>query len=160
MWTDIATNYPLFDRFTKFQAICGKSIRFWEDVWCDRDPLKDSFLDLYLISSKKDTSIHDCWDNSNQTWNLGIRRGLFDRELSSWADLIEKLDSVQLGSDMYKIIWQLDGLGVYTTKSVVQKLSNISPKMNSTITTLIWKHRSPKKVKVYLWSLVFGTLLR
>lgn len=29
LWIDIVVNYPLFDCFIKFQAICGKNIRFW-----------------------------------------------------------------------------------------------------------------------------------
>lgn len=79
MWLNIQKNYVLFEKFTRFQVSCGKNISFWEDAWCGSEPLKDTFPDIYVISQKKNTSIHDCWDANNQTWNLGLRRGLFER---------------------------------------------------------------------------------
>lgn len=97
LWVDIARNDPLFARFEKFMAGCGKSICFRHDVWVDPSPLKDCFLDMYAFSFKKETTVFDCWDNNNHVGDLGLRSGLFDREMDGWACLVEKLNSIQLG---------------------------------------------------------------
>lgn len=110
---DIAKNYTTFDQFTKFSVKCGKNIRFWEDRWCDNEPLQTSFPDLYSISGKKGKPIIDCWDCANQSWNLDFRRGLFDREIGSRMALVEKLNNVQLDSEPNRMCWQLGGSGTY-----------------------------------------------
>lgn len=55
----------------------------WEDKWCGAEPLTTKFPDIYSIIIKKDVSIVDCWVNDQQTWDLGIRRPLFDR-VAEW----------------------------------------------------------------------------
>lgn len=62
----------------------------WEDKWCGAEPLTTKFPDIYSIIIKKDVSIVDCWVNDQQTWDLGIRRPLFDRELQSGDCLFPK----------------------------------------------------------------------
>lgn len=122
------------------------------------NPLIDASLISFLISNKKEACIQDCWDSDNQTWNLGIRRVLFDREFGSWVSLIEKLNSVRLGPRLDKIIWKLVGYGRFSSRSMTHDLSVKSSKINAILSNLIWKHKCLKKVKIFLWSLAYRSL--
>lgn len=48
----------------------------------------------------------DCWDENHGTYNLGIRRGVFDRVLRAWIGLTNNLEAFCLGHVKTK----LDGL--------------------------------------------------
>ncbi|MDV3146764.1 MAG: hypothetical protein Q8754_02990, partial [Sweet potato little leaf phytoplasma] len=120
---DIAANYPLFEQFTTFTVNCGNNIRFWEDIWCDNQPLQALFPDLYMISRKKNVPIVECWNGEQQSWSLDFKRGLFDREVSSWMALVEKINFVNLGDGQDNIRWTLDASGMYTAKSMFQNMT-------------------------------------
>lgn len=85
-------------------------------------PLKISFPNIFALSQKKEALIVDCWDDENKTWNLGLRRSLFNREFQSWVAFVEKLHAVNLGNEVYKILWSLERSGVYTCKSPSESL--------------------------------------
>lgn len=36
--------------------------------------------------------VADCWLEASQTWDLGLRRNLFDREIPRWVLFAEKLE--------------------------------------------------------------------
>lgn len=154
----MAKLYPLFNRFTKFIAKDGKNMRFWEDCWCDNQTLKLCFPNLFVVSSRKEASVFQCWDMENNMWNLSLRRGLFNRELSSWIALVEKINDVRLISEPDMIRWQPKSSGVYSTKSMFQNLVGTTTRIGPSITNLIWNHKSPKMVKVFLWSWAYRSL--
>lgn len=61
-------------------------IRCWVDSWCDSQPLAQKFPDIFTLSLKKDAVIADCWCTSSQTWDLGLRRCVFDRVRGNGCD--------------------------------------------------------------------------
>lgn len=83
---------------------------------------------------------------------------MFDREIQDWIALVEKLNSVQRGEGMDRIQWTLKGSGSYSSKSMFYHLNDRQSIANSTLTSLIWKGKCPKKVKVFLWSLAYRSL--
>lgn len=79
-----------------FKANNGRKIRFWRDLWVGDKTLEQAFPDLFRISSRKDDTISNCWNEEQQDWDLGFRGGLHDREVNSWLGLVNQLDAIAL----------------------------------------------------------------
>lgn len=88
-WVDIQGTRSTFSEHIFYKVSLGESVRFWEDTWIDSFPLSTSFPELYGISNKKGKKIRDCWLSEAGTWDLGMRRNLFEREVDSWAVLTQ-----------------------------------------------------------------------
>jgi len=43
----------------------GKTIRFWEDVWCGNCCLATQFWELYIIADPKNIRLASVWDGEN-----------------------------------------------------------------------------------------------
>jgi hypothetical protein len=43
----------VFSRFIRFEMEDGSKIRFWYDLWCGGQPLKEAFLGLFSIACCK-----------------------------------------------------------------------------------------------------------
>lgn len=67
LWASILKHKEQFFKFTEFIVGNGKAIRFWEDSWCDSQPLVEKFPDIFTLSLNKDDVIVDYWCASNQT---------------------------------------------------------------------------------------------
>lgn len=80
-WFDIVKMAPLYERFIKFKAGKGQRISFWKDKWQGVSSLKEDFPDIFSLSLKQNAMVAECCDEVQGTWNLGIRRGVFEREV-------------------------------------------------------------------------------
>lgn len=67
------------------------------DNWVSESPLAQVFLDIFAVSLNQGDSIVECWNAEQNAWDLGFLRGLFERELANWANLVQSLDLVVLG---------------------------------------------------------------
>lgn len=54
---------------------------------------------------------------------MGIRRGIFDREMTSWTELTEILDRIRLGEGEDVIVWALEREGSFAVKSAFLSLT-------------------------------------
>lgn len=154
-WSDIDANRRAFLGLTFFKVSMRNRVRFWEDTLVDPLPLSISFLEFYALSSIKGKSIADCWRSEVLTWDLSLRRNLFDRELDRWSSFTEKLDGVVLGQGRDVLWWKADRSRVFSEKSAFLVLTTLSPRMQSSTSNLIWNFRVPKKVKVFMWFLFY-----
>ncbi|XP_022158566.1 uncharacterized protein LOC111025019 [Momordica charantia] len=77
-WFDIAKNLSAFQEMVVFKANQGDRLSFWMDKWAGNLPLLDEFPDMFALSLKQNAYVKDCWNEENQTWDLALRRGLFD----------------------------------------------------------------------------------
>lgn len=68
---------------------------FCEDNWVGDDPLGVCYLELYVVSLKKKSTVVDCWDNVNQIWNLGLGRGICDCDLIGLVSLEREMEQVK-----------------------------------------------------------------
>jgi hypothetical protein len=50
LWKFIRHRWDKFSRLLKFEVGAGTNIRFWDDVWCGGEPLKDVFPELHRIA--------------------------------------------------------------------------------------------------------------
>ena len=69
-----------FERHFRFDPEVGSRIRFWEDVWCGENSLKDTFPGLFSIASVKEASIADNVERFNGAiqWNIVFTRLIHD----------------------------------------------------------------------------------
>lgn len=137
----------------------GTRIKFWMDLWIGERPLADAFPDLFNISTTKKATVADCWNSSENDWDLGFRRGLFDWEVDSWMNLIHIIDVVRIGEGEDRVSWSIGKRGSFSTRSARLKMVECIPSLKSPLISTIWNFKAPKKIKVFLWSLAHRALI-
>jgi hypothetical protein len=53
LWRKIRNGWNYFSNFLFYKVGDGSHINFWHDVWCEIEPLKHSFSELYSIARIK-----------------------------------------------------------------------------------------------------------
>ena len=143
----------------RFEVGNGNRVRFWEDRWVREGLLKDSFPRLFALSSKHSLSI-DCFVDSQvfpHNWDFGFRRNLNERETAEVIKLLEILEGFRLcASKRDRRRWDLEVLGYFTCKSFQSFLRNKGRVVTFPPFSLVWKAKSPPKVKVFVWLVVLG----
>ena len=66
LWKSIKQEWPTFSKYLQFYVGDGIWVKFWYDVWCGECPLKESFPDLFSISSVKDSLIAEVFNLANR----------------------------------------------------------------------------------------------
>ena len=84
------------------------------------EPLAEKFPNLFSLSLNKDAYV-DCWCIVTLSWNLGIRRNMFDNKLDNVASILEILYSWTL--QMVMIV--LNGLPMLMAASLGSLLLSI-----------------------------------
>lgn len=87
----------MYESFIRFKAGNGHNVRFWKDRWLRESTLKEDFTDIFNLSLNQDATLVDAWNEDLGTWNLSIRRGIFDWEMQAWIGLTEKLEDLPVG---------------------------------------------------------------
>ncbi|RVW43704.1 hypothetical protein CK203_080516 [Vitis vinifera] len=59
----------------------GKRVKFWKDLWCEDQTLKDVFPTLFLLVVDKEGWVSDAWEESGE---LGCWSPRFSRHLNDW----------------------------------------------------------------------------
>jgi len=82
----------------------GSKIRFWHDLWCRDQPLKESFSELFSIPCCKEAWVADNMQFSNGgiQWNVSFIRSVIDWEVDlviAFFDLLYSLMLRQGGED-------------------------------------------------------------
>jgi hypothetical protein len=57
----------------------GEQIRFWEDVWIDKVPLRVTYTKLFSLCSDPDALVEDMEEDGE--WQLEFRRELSDTQI-------------------------------------------------------------------------------
>jgi hypothetical protein len=65
LWKNIRKGWSLFCSHTRFELGDESKIRFWNDVWCGKLPLKVAFLALYVVAREKNAFVADHLDYSS-----------------------------------------------------------------------------------------------
>ncbi|KAA0059476.1 Transposon TX1 uncharacterized [Cucumis melo var. makuwa] len=122
-----------------------------QDRWCAAQPLASLYHDIYLISSKKNALVAHYWVDSNQAWDLGLRRRVFDREIGNYIALAQLLTGWVVNRARDSLRSKLEASGQFSTKSTFLKLTKRATKVNLPVVNLIWKPKIP-------WSLAYRSL--
>ena len=59
----------------------GKRFKFWKDLWCEDQMLKEAFPNLFLLAIDKDGWVSDAWEEGGE---LGCWSPRFSRRLNDW----------------------------------------------------------------------------
>ena len=59
VWKHIWRGWEVFSRCIKFGVGDGTHIRFWHDIWCGEQSLKEAFPELFRIASNKEAWVKD-----------------------------------------------------------------------------------------------------
>lgn len=57
LWKEI--NMDVFFSFIKFKVNKGDRVKFWLDVWCSREPLKDLFPSCFSLAISRNGSVQE-----------------------------------------------------------------------------------------------------
>ncbi|KAL4383394.1 hypothetical protein GQ457_15G018290 [Hibiscus cannabinus] len=137
----------------KFQVGDGSSIRFWFECWLLDTPLKDSFPRIFAICISKQGTIAEFGrkDNGVWTWDIPLRRSLFDWEIEQWNSLLVLLQGYRANNfEIDWVRWEGAGDGKYSVKSLVNKCIVLSSS-EADWGSLLWRGIPPPKVEVFTW---------
>ena len=83
VWKHIWRGWEGFSRFIKFGVGDGSHIRFWHDIWCGEQSLKEAFPELFQIVSNKEAWVKDYMQMVNNViqWNVPFSRAVHDWEV-------------------------------------------------------------------------------
>ncbi|KAL4385238.1 hypothetical protein GQ457_15G008200 [Hibiscus cannabinus] len=165
MWRDFLNSYyalddqgSIFRSNLLLQVGDGKSVSFWNDTWACDQPLQSKFPRIFALAVKKSGMIVDfgfrC--NNSWSWNIQLRRRLFDWEIPIWnsfQSLLNNFQSSGLDKDWIKWLGSSDGL--YSPKSL---RSLLAPAANSNVNwdKFVWIGLAPPMVEAFVWRLLHG----
>ncbi|KAK8492985.1 hypothetical protein V6N11_061977 [Hibiscus sabdariffa] len=163
MWSSIVKSYEKDDLFgvclrnnLKIQIGDGKSIRFWFDNWIAEAPLRFKFPRIFVVCSSKQGTVGEFEhkDNGMWSWDIPLRRQLFDWEVDQWNSLLTLLSGCRTSNfDADWIRWEGVGDGKYSVKSMVSKVTGNSSS-GGDWKTLVWRGLAPPKVEVFTWLVI------
>ncbi|RVW79726.1 hypothetical protein CK203_042340 [Vitis vinifera] len=94
----------------------GRRVKFWKDLWCEDQTLKDAFPTLFLLAVEKDGSVSDAWEESGELgyWSPHFSRHLNDWEMGEVESLFRKLHSLAVRRDVDDTLsWRESGTGCF-----------------------------------------------
>ena len=70
-------------------------MKFWKDLWCENQSLKDAFPNLFNLAVNKEGWVADAWeeDGVRGSWGLRFNRHLNDWEVGEVESLLSKFSS-------------------------------------------------------------------
>ncbi|PON98757.1 hypothetical protein TorRG33x02_053720, partial [Trema orientale] len=102
-----------------------------DSFWVGGDSFAAAFPSFCRLSSNKGRFISEFYESSgpdpsdSNSWNFHFRRNLNDKEVSQLLDLISRLESVRISSNVKdRRIWMEDSSGVFSCKSAFVYLSS------------------------------------
>ena len=106
----------------------GDKESFWNDVFVDYIPLKDSFPRIYALAVQKEGLIQNFgfWRDSTWVWTVELRRQLFGWEVAQWQCFKNFTDSIHIRKGFDDAIaWTLNNSGTFTAGSFRRAIENV-----------------------------------
>lgn len=121
-WKGIMLQKPFFERHISYLVGNGRRIKFWDDRWCCRDPLRTKFPNLYTAVDTKDCFISDMLETGElgSSWNFKPKRRLRDVEIREMTELLSLVGNFSATEDEYSRQWD-EGRCEFSAKAVRQK---------------------------------------
>lgn len=82
-------------------------------------------------------------------WNMDFRRNLGEEERAELDDLLEALELVEITDNDDCLIWGLESLGKFSSRSLYRPMTNpgeVDIRMRN-----IWEVKLPLKIKIFMW---------
>jgi hypothetical protein len=160
LWKFIHHRWDKFSRLLKFEVGAGTNIRFWEDVWCGGEPLKDVFPELHRIARVQDAVVadHVHFRGASVHWEVQFTRLVQDWELESVSLFLELLYSATIHRlEEDKLCWKPSPDKGFQVKSYYKEIC--SPGTGSFPWKSIWKSKVPPRIAFFTWTAALGKIL-
>ncbi|GMI90228.1 hypothetical protein like AT4G29090 [Hibiscus trionum] len=160
MWRDIWKSFTAEDTFGNtlrknlgIKIGNGKNIKFWSDIWLGDTSLQVRFPRIFALATNKLCYIADVGRRgpSGWSWEIQLRRNVFDWERLQWADLLNCLNSVPIqGLEHDWIQWRGSTDGCFSVKSFRAALGVQNSDRNFWKNN-VWLGFAPPKVEAFFW---------
>uniref|UniRef100_A0A2N9I916 Reverse transcriptase domain-containing protein n=1 Tax=Fagus sylvatica TaxID=28930 RepID=A0A2N9I916_FAGSY len=150
LWKFIRNGWDKFSRLLTFEVGDGTRIRFWDDVWCNGEPLKVVFPELYRIARVKDAVVadHMQFRGVSVHWEVNFTRLIQDWELESVSAFLEVLYSVTIHrNEEDKLIWKPSPEKGFQVKFFYKEI--FSPGVGVFPWKSIWKTKAPPRIAFF-----------
>ncbi|KAG6718914.1 hypothetical protein I3842_04G177000 [Carya illinoinensis] len=123
VWKHIRQGWGVFSHQTRLVVGKGTHIKFWRDILCGEEALKDSFPSVFRVACNQEASMADfmvCSRNQIQ-WNVTFSRAAQNWELDSFETFFSLVYPVRLtGLRADKLWWTPVGKGTFLVRSFLQ----------------------------------------
>jgi hypothetical protein len=166
VWKHIRRGWELFSKFIRFEVGDGTRIRFWQDVWCGDQPLKESFPVLFRIARNKEAWVSDHMQIMNEEihWNVQFFREVQDWEVEVVIAFYSKLyETRRHMGRVDRICWIPAKRKCFEVRSYFGVLSPVSDRYEDGCSFFpwkgIWKVKVPLRVSFFVWTASLGKIL-
>ena len=118
----------------------GRNVKFWKDLWCEDQTLKDDFPNLFLLAVNKEEWVFDAWKESREvdSWNPLFSRHFNDWELEEEEGLFQKLHLLVLNRDVEDVLsWKNSKNYYFSVRSLYRSFTRASSDLFPW--TIIWR---------------------
>jgi hypothetical protein len=92
-WQGLMKVRDWYERGTTWKVGNGNRVRFWQDIWLDKCPLKIRFPRLYRISKQQEWSVAQM---NEAQWGMDFRRILGEEERAELDELLDALERIEI----------------------------------------------------------------
>ncbi|KAF5442567.1 hypothetical protein F2P56_035211 [Juglans regia] len=131
-------------------------IKFWRDIWCGNEALKDSFPDIFCVACNQDASVVDLVLHlrDQMQWNVTFSRAVQDWEVDNFEAFFSLLYSAKLNSQQAdRLWWTPAGKGTFSVRPFYKSLSHIAHNQFS------WRNKTPPKAVFFTWTAALEKIL-
>ena len=80
VWKTIRKDWESIHSKSHFIVKNGRKVKFWKDLWCEDQTLKDVFPNLFRLVVNKDEWVFDAWEEGGE---VGSSNPLFSRHFNN-----------------------------------------------------------------------------
>lgn len=149
-WISISRSWMKIKALATFKIGNGNRVGFWIDPWIDKLPLNLRFPSIFRITAEH-------WDQFSSSWIECFCRLLKDDEIIEFQRLLGLLKDFGVCDRPDRRVWTLEDNGAFSVKSLVNHLS-FSSLLDKQVERALWKSKSPRRVNITVWIMIFGLL--
>ncbi|KAL5698251.1 hypothetical protein ACHQM5_029316 [Ranunculus cassubicifolius] len=163
LWRGILKCNAFFKHCTNVVTGNGASTSFWHNHWVGSDSLSKQFPNLFSCSRRPQMLVKDCFSAESNSWNLQLKRRLTDTEISEASQLMQMLESVNIGEQGDVLQWRgchedFSVKRCYNT-IVTTRLEEEGLGVNGFSKRVVWRSTAPLKTNFFIWTLFRGRVL-
>nr|KAJ0197867.1 hypothetical protein LSAT_V11C700361530 [Lactuca sativa] len=133
----------------------GGDTLFWMDAWCDKEPLRKRFPELFQMERRKSCTIKERIHEAGPMWKW--RSPLTtDDQVQSLQTLLTVIGDFRPTSGMDNWKCTISNDGKYHVHDLRSKLDNMEPASSDVI--IPWIHDIPIKVLTFIWRANLGRI--
>jgi hypothetical protein len=125
---------------------------FWEDLWFEKEPLKEKYSTRYNIVKKKNVSVAQVL--SIAPLNISFKRALVGDNWDKWLSLVGSICMVHLNDHRDSFIWTANK--IFSMKNMY---NDLVLKSGTPVNCWTWKANIHLKIKIFLWYHKNGVVL-